>query len=161
MGQTMGEYLTVIFIITLCLAELSGKVVILCLHILELARQCWLIKSRAIDLVQWPSSVISAQQSEHSFFLASNIPFNGWSEISWRNRVNYITQKLTSWFIQSVWHGNKTYLQLISVLCIHLDFQTWFDGHDSTKRLPSGTVSFMNQTHNLKVTLMIAWMFLS
>ena len=57
----MGEYLTVIFIITLCLAELSGKVVILCLHILELARQCWLIKSKAIDLVQWPSSIISAQ----------------------------------------------------------------------------------------------------
>ena len=44
----MGEYFTVIFIITLCLAELSGKVVILCLHILELARQCRLIKFRSI-----------------------------------------------------------------------------------------------------------------
>ena len=57
----MGEYLTVICVITLCLAELTGTVVILCLHTLELARQCRLIKSRAIDLVQWPSSIISAQ----------------------------------------------------------------------------------------------------
>lgn len=45
----MGEYLTVIFIITLYLAELSGKVVLLCLHTLERARQCRLIKFRAID----------------------------------------------------------------------------------------------------------------
>ena len=47
----MGEYLTVIFIITLYLTELSGKVVILCLHTLERARQCRLIKFRAIDFV--------------------------------------------------------------------------------------------------------------
>ena len=44
----MGEYLTVIFIVSLYLAELSGKVVILCLHTLERARQCRLIKFRAI-----------------------------------------------------------------------------------------------------------------
>ena len=44
----MGEYLTVIFIITLCLAEQSGKVVILCL--VERARQCRrFIESKAID----------------------------------------------------------------------------------------------------------------
>ena len=30
----MGEYLTVIFIVSLYLAKLSGKVVILCLHTL-------------------------------------------------------------------------------------------------------------------------------
>ena len=41
--QTMGEYLTLIFITALYLAELSGKVVILCLHTLERACQCRLI----------------------------------------------------------------------------------------------------------------------
>ena len=69
----MGEYLTVIFIVTLYLAELSGKVVILCLHTLERARQCRLIKFRAIDFrfdhfsevaIFLSSSIISAQLAQ-------------------------------------------------------------------------------------------------
>ena len=85
----MGEYLTVIFIITLYLAELSGKVLILCLHALERARQYRLIKFRAIDfrfddlsevaifylLLSSPHSWHSLQRSlKHSFLLPSNIP---------------------------------------------------------------------------------------
>ena len=84
----MGEYLAVIFIITMYLAELSGKVVILCLHTLERARQCRLIKFRAIDFrfdhfsevaifyhLLSPRSWHSLQHSlKHSFLLASNIP---------------------------------------------------------------------------------------
>lgn len=88
----MGEYLTVIFIITLYLAKLSGKVVILCLYTLERARQCRLIKFRAIDfrfdhfsevaifyhLLSSPHSWHSLQHSlKHSFLLASNIPYIG------------------------------------------------------------------------------------
>ena len=84
----MGEYLTVIFIITLYLAEVSGKVLILCLQTLERARQCRLIKFRAIDfrfddlsevaifyhLLSSPHSWQSLQHSlKNSFLLASNI----------------------------------------------------------------------------------------
>ena len=88
----MGEYLTVIFIVSLYLAELSGKVVILCLHTLERARQCRLIKFRAIHfrldhfsevaifyhLLSSPHSWHSLQHSlKHLFLLASNIPYIG------------------------------------------------------------------------------------
>ena len=45
----MGEYLTVILIITLGLAERTGNIIILCLHNLELARQCRVINFAAID----------------------------------------------------------------------------------------------------------------
>ena len=40
-------------------------------------------------------------------------------------------------------------LQLISVLCIHPDFYT-FDGHDSTKRLPSSTVFYLEYPKGIK-----------
>ena len=44
-------------------------------------------------------------------------------------------------------------------------WRSWFDRHDSTERLPSSTVFYLEyptgiKVHNQKITLMIAWMFL-
>ena len=122
----------------------------------------WFLKMHPLWKWMW-----SLQKKKGSRWLIKNL--NNFDRSQWESNPDLCkgctVPSLGILWTHNNWPDFQVALQLISVLCIHPYFQTWFDGHDLTERLPSSTVFYLEyptgiKAHNLKVTLMIAWMFL-